>query len=652
LITSFEVGAVFKIINEASPALRQILAQIRAINKAVEAAKVNISGMMKELNAGLDPAIAETRALAVEWKAVSTAAQGARRSITTASRAAANPGAVPRVSNGRPRIGGGGGGGGIGGVHYNAAGIPLPGGHLNFRGGGTALAGAGAVGYGAYLAMQNDDAIWQMIFHSGLPNTPGNQQKFRDIIQQAHSETGGSLEDIRAAAIDEIRMFRGTAGGGLDVMPEMLRAAATEARAKGHGTTIDAAMESLIGLAHMTKQYTPEEIKKLAPVFGFLSSSTAATLPQIERAAGYAVPILRSGMEIDPMQVMLMGIALQRAGITNTKSGTWIRNMALNSLPGTSLMSKMAFKRHEESLHALGLIDDKNQPTWFTDNKPDLIKMMKIAAAHAANIPLVKRAAYEKALFGAQGFGGFAVLSDPAVMQQMAALQGDLPGFKTRYNTFFQDYNGQSTLQGARKSFADFQDVLMNIGDKVLPPVNGALKDFDALLLSLQGILPKGGTGKSSDVWGKVGASALEGFGVGAAIGSVVPGIGTLAGGVTTGIVSGALRAGEIWLGLDSSVTSATKSAGSATSAIDALSRALGSIPNVGGATLFPRNYVPPAPSSDTRAKHADVILDGRKVGKLLTRRMADRAASPLEGSAYFDGTWHSPASDQVLSMG
>ncbi len=39
----------------------------------------------------------------------------------------------------------------------------------------------------------------------------------------------------------------------------------------------------------------------------------------------------------------------------------------------------------------------------ITDGKPDLMKMLRIGHEHAAAIPLTKRAAYERQLFGAQG---------------------------------------------------------------------------------------------------------------------------------------------------------------------------------------------------------------------------------------------------------
>jgi hypothetical protein len=42
MITSFEVGAVFKIINQASPALTKILQQVRDLNIAIDKARTNL----------------------------------------------------------------------------------------------------------------------------------------------------------------------------------------------------------------------------------------------------------------------------------------------------------------------------------------------------------------------------------------------------------------------------------------------------------------------------------------------------------------------------------------------------------------------------------------------------------------------------------
>ena len=349
--------------------------------------------------------------------------------------------------------------------------------------------------------------------------------------------SGYGLHDISESAKQEIRMFQGTPGGGLDVLPEMLRAATIESRLKGESP--EESMKALIGLAHMTKEYGPEAIKKLAPAFAFLSTANPGSLSSIERAAGYAVPLLQSGLEVDPMQTLLLGTALTRAGATSTKSGTWLREMALRAMPGTSLMSKMAFKKHEEALKEVGLVDDDHKPTWFVNGKPDLLKMLEIAGGRAEGIPLTKRAAYERSLFGAQGGGGFALLSDPAVRQQVTSLRKEMdsPEFKARYGGFMQAYSQGSTVQGARTAFQDFNVTMMDLGKTVLPAVNVALKDFRSLLEKhIRGLLPS-----APNAGVRVGARAAEGAAIGA-------GIGFFAGGVGAGpgaLIGGALGTAE-----------------------------------------------------------------------------------------------------------
>jgi hypothetical protein len=334
------------------------------------------------------------------------------------------------------------------------------------------------------------------------------------------------------SAKQEIRMFQGTKGGGIDVLPEMLRAATIESRLKGESP--EESMKSLIGLALMTKEYSPEDIKKLAPAFAFLSTANPSSLGSMERAAGYAVPILQSSMGIDPIQALLMGTALTRAGATSTKSGTWLREMAIRSMPGTAIFeSEKKAEHHDEMLKRIGLLDDKGKPTWFTDGKPDLFKMLETAGANLDKIPMVERAGLERKLFGAQGSGGLALLSDPAVREQVQTLRKEMesPEFKARYAGFTQAYEQGSTVQNARTAMAEFNNTMMDLGQHTLPAVNGVLRDFKSLMEGIRGMLPGGDKGATS-----VGTRAIEGALGGAAIGSLVPGVGTLGGGVAGGV--------------------------------------------------------------------------------------------------------------------
>ena len=121
--------------------------------------------------------------------------------------------------------------------------------------------------------------------------------------------------------------------------------------------------------------------------------------------------------------------------------------------------------------------------------------MLSIAGDNAAKIPLTERAGYEKQLFGTQGFGGFALLADPAVKQQIASLMKDMNSseFKNRYASFMEDYSAGSPVQAARQSWADLQNVLMDLGSTVLPGVTRGLKGVDEVLTGIQALFGSAG---------------------------------------------------------------------------------------------------------------------------------------------------------------
>src|SRR5712671_6608900 len=114
MISGFEVGAIFRIIDEASPALRKILAEVRELNKVIDQARANLATLGKSaMPVGLTTAVGETQALARAWQEVAAASALAGRSLTTAT-AAANT-ASARSAAAAAATGGYGGGGGGGG---------------------------------------------------------------------------------------------------------------------------------------------------------------------------------------------------------------------------------------------------------------------------------------------------------------------------------------------------------------------------------------------------------------------------------------------------------------------------------------------------------------------------------------------------------
>jgi TP901 family phage tail tape measure protein len=622
MITSFEVGAVFKIINEASPALLRILRQVRELRAEIDKAKESLATIGRMPGTGL--AIAEAGDLAKAWGDVAKNAGAARLAIANASTSSARATAAAAVAGGT----GGGGGGGRhqpgflrrgGGAHITGPGVSIPGGgHMRF--GGGAMAAAGLLGYGAYEAAEIEKAVWWLNYHAGRENDPTNQAQLRKTLQDSMALTGFSPADTYEAALDEMRMFKGTPGGGVDVLPEMLKAASIESLAKGEG--LKDSMKAFIGLAHMTKEYSPEEIKKLAPVFAFLSTANPARLSSIERSAGYAVPLLQSSLGIDPTDSLLLGTALTRAGITNTKSGTWLREMAVRAMPGTAIFeSEKKAEHHDELLKKLGLLDDKGKATWMTDGHADVIKMLDIAGPRLAALPMEERVKAERLLFGAQGSGAVAVLGDKAVHEQIGALRQEMNSdeFRNKYKNFFSMYNGEVTAQQMRTSIAEFNNTMMDLGKTTLPAVNHVLKDLKGILDAIRGVPhpPKA----SDEKWG-VGATAIEGAGLGFAVGSAFPGVGSVAGAGLGAIAGGGAAAAH-----DFFVDQVSKSTAATAESMKTIADALRILPGGPGGVF-------PGGTSRIPQVSLSINLDGRTLAQAVTQQQEDAGTFPTGGGS------------------
>jgi TP901 family phage tail tape measure protein len=470
MITGFEVGAVFKIIDDATKPLQTILASVRELNKEIKLARESMAGFSGgAVASGLGGAITGVNDLALAWDRVTAASLAAARAAATSATSSARSAATAAV---------GGGGGfrpGIGGAHVTGPGMALPGGGHARLGGGPAMAAAAAVGYGIYQDAELLKDIHWINYHLGRSDTPENIAEVRKIIEDAMKDTMLPMKDIAKAATDEARLLKGTPGesSGIRAMPDFLRAAAAEALAKD--TTMDESMKSIIGLAHMVKAYTPAAIHRLLPAFAYLSTANPAGLPQMEKSFSYAVPILQSGADVDPIATMLLGTALSTAGVTSSKSGTWLRSFVERAMPGGP--------KHNATLRRFGLLDENDKPTWFTDGKPDPAKALEIAGPIARAMPPEERLGAEQSLFGERGAGAFAVLGSPEVLERIKKLREEMGSeeFKNRYGSILQDYQG-TAVGTAKTTLAEFNIALMRLGDTALPAATAGLKGLSAVL--------------------------------------------------------------------------------------------------------------------------------------------------------------------------
>jgi hypothetical protein len=633
VITSFEVGSIFKIIDQATPALKKILKGTTGLDAAVEATRKNLTGLARTrfvgisnqfkaltkdvvsfdrsimgvaatmgrmskastvfaglrleiastgvvvgalasewrdlalyageanaamrsagrvkgssvtaLTAGTDAAIASAAILADTWRAISGEIGTSAASARLLARAT-----FPGVGGVLPR--GGGRHGPRQGLHVSGVRTPIPGGHAHFRGGGNAtMAALGAVAYGVYQEAEVEDVAaralitGQIKVDSGMRSTDAFK-RLRDVIVKTSTATGFSPKEVGEAILTTERQF-----GGLSFMKRMqveetlLPYAAAEARLKE--TTLPEAFKSLVGLMHMTGTFDPAQLPKLAKQFGYASMITPVPLPQFERALSYSLPILHAGMGMDPGTSMFLTAMTETAGITSSKSGTWIREFFSRLMPDVS-GSKHGIA-HNAGLEKLGLLKD-GKPTWMvkdasgaTDWMSSVGNLSGMLSKSLAAIPDTERLGVLRQTFGAQGGGFGALMNLPQFVEQLPILAEKMKAF-----TGGEDVIGQlleaSPVQQSRNAFAEIQSVLMDIGTVALPPVTEALREFSKVLKAVHEAWPEQGHWGGAPEPGSIGESLGKGMGLGAIGGALVGGALGLLGGP---LAPASVPAGMAW---------------------------------------------------------------------------------------------------------
>jgi Phage-related minor tail protein len=570
MITSYEVGAVFKIINEASPALTRILKQVRELSAAIEKARESLALIAKPASMGT--AIAETGDLAKAWGDVAKQAGAARLAIGQAATASARA-ALPPVG-----IGGGGGGGrarrgvlegsgwgrGSSSAHVYTPGVPLVGGshiHFGHRGGGAAMAAGAALLYGMYQQAEVEDIAAKAMITGQMPVGPGMRytdtfKELRDIIQKNSISGGFMPKEVGEAVLGSERQFAGLPfKKRMEVLNTMLPFAMQEARLK-EGTGLKESAESLVGLAHMTGTYDTAKLPDLYRKFAYASQLTPKPLPQYTTALSYAMPSLVGGMGMDPDAVMFLTAMNQAAGIGSSKAGTWIQAFFSKLMPSTGHDLSKSKKIHNAELKKLGLIGDDGKPTWMvagtphevsyldesgnvktrmsssTDWMASLQKLSPILNRKLAELPDTERMQVLDDVFGKQGGREAGLFNLPEFIGQFPQLAKQLKMASGGEDVLKMLGEG-SPVQQARTAMSEFTALLMDLGQHVLPPVNSALKDMKGWLEAIRGVIP---AGAGPNAGATIGARAIEGAGIGAAWGLAGGPLGVAGGAVVGGV--------------------------------------------------------------------------------------------------------------------
>ena len=511
MMESGAVGAVFEIQDRASPVLKRIADLLDAlqvqITKTQESMK--LFAMPPGMNRSLGLMSTRMTEIADASKAAGDATAGAFGKIDTAAAATAGNlanisremkaiAAESRAVNGPASLRGGAPAGirargtGGGGTRFTTPGVGAGG--FRIHGGEHGpMIGAAALAYGAYEEEQIESIIARAMLTGQIKVDADMRQsdafkQMRDLIQRISGQTGFGPREVGQALLTTERQFGGLSfKDRLGLEETLIPYAAAEARMKE--TSLSEAFEAMVGLSHMTGTYDPKQLPELMRQFQYASMITPVGIEQFQRAISYSLPMLHAGLDMDPSAVMFLTAMTQTAGITNTKSGTWLRSFFENAEP--RIGESKTDLAHNEALRKMGLLDDSNNVTWQvkdaqgkTDWDKSILAMSTAINKFTQSTDPATRLGLLRQGFGERGGGEAALMNLTQFIDQFAILQAKMKAFQGGDSVINALQN--TTAQKADVAWAQTQNVLMDLGQTVLPIVNTGLDGLTTALKAVQ----------------------------------------------------------------------------------------------------------------------------------------------------------------------
>ena len=356
------------------------------------------------------------------------------------------------------------------------------------------FASAGLLGYGLFESAKMQGIINNTLAISGInPGAPGNQslrKSLIDMIEKASSETGIGTGPL---AEGFLRMRQVDSYLPLDTLKKLFPTASRAAmiQQQVHGTSPVETMMALQEYAHMTGIYNPERLKKVMNYANWASSLSPESLPRLLNAASYAMPSGRSMMNVDPDELIESVIFMKAAGVKNTKSGTWLSNAILNTIPkmhGTGL-----FKTSPQmaALREMGEINAKGIPTAFDKSGTfHVLTMIQTFLKWADHIKatLPKAEALSKITqtaglaWGKQGARMVALAMSPGYTRMLSVLN---PKNEQSIDEEFGVLSKNNPLVQGKMLLNNLAVALQKLADNIIPTLTSTLKQTNDFLSAI-----------------------------------------------------------------------------------------------------------------------------------------------------------------------
>ncbi len=472
-------------LNKADASVVRLTKSLRSLSESMKA--VGLSGVSAVMRVGKIGTVFSEAGL--QAKTMNRHLMTSATRLTEVAKAAQNAGvSVASVGTASVMVGRGGRGGAS---HGGGTLIGGPGAFARSFGGFAGLAGLGVLGYGIYESAKMQGIINNTLAISGInPGASGSQNLRKSLISMI--EKSSSTTGIGTGTLAEgfLRMRQVDSYLPLETLEKLFPFAAKAAmiQQQVHGTSPVETMTALQEYAHMTGIYDPARLKKVMNYANWASSLSVESLPRLLNAASYAMPTGRAMMNVDPDEIIESIIFMKAAGVKNTKSGTWLANAILNTIPkmhGTGL-----FKTSPQmaALREMGEIDSKGVPTAF-DAKGVFHPLAMIQTflkwADHVKATMPKAEALSKITqtaglaWGKQGARMVALGMSPGYARMLSVLN---PSNEQGINQEFGVLSKNNPLVQGRMLINNLSVALQKLADTLIPTLTSTLKQTNDFL--------------------------------------------------------------------------------------------------------------------------------------------------------------------------
>lgn len=474
MIEAYAIGVAAKLEDGVTPGLLKIIDALTRANSLMQEFSASVRSLSKSsinLSRSLEKSALAARLLGDSSGSLTRASYVIDTMATSSAELARNMAAARANSAGMGR--GGSGGGSNSGSSYGYAG-----GRNESNAGGNAAAGIGlSAAYGIYENARLQDLNIRSAATSQLPmpmwikSADDLQAREFAYARKYAFATGGKIAPFGEAMLESSRLLRTLSPDNQKILTDaVMPYAAVESKLKG--IDLPESVMAFIGLAHQAGAYSPNEAKPLFEAMLQTSLSTHASLGQITRASSYALPALHAAGANSSDVLMLLATMMQ-GGILNTKSGTWLNNMAMNALPNSLGSGLFSNTKQNAALNSLGLYTH-GKSNFYKNGHFDLMAEVAILAADRLKMNPLQFNAATRHAFGIQGQRAASLFSEPQVVQNLHALAGLTAGAQTPVD-ISKAVNMFSTVAKADQTIANANMTLMNATTTFSGPANSAL---------------------------------------------------------------------------------------------------------------------------------------------------------------------------------